>query len=109
MACSERVPRKPARAHLRHLKGDLAHTGKHRLGLVAIGVVHALGASLIGGGLQVLGTLDAGGLIDQDAQGLASAIKAVGQQAGKGFVQRIAGVVKLSSLGHDEYVLSVSI
>jgi hypothetical protein len=54
----------------------------------------------------VLGTLDAGGLVDQYPQRLASAIEAVGQQAGVGLVQGVVGIVKLSSLGHDEYILS---
>ena len=57
----------------------------------------------------MLGTLDARCLVDQDSQRFTSAIKAIGQKAGIRFVQRVVGVVKLSSLGHDEYVLSVSL
>ena len=47
--------------------------------------------------------------VSQDAQGFASAVKAVGKQAGIGFMQRVADIVKLGSLGHDEYILSVSV
>ena len=57
----------------------------------------------------MLGTLDARCLVDQDSQGFTSAIKAIGQKAGIRFVQRVAGVVKLGSMGHDEFILSVSL
>ena len=51
--------------------------------LVAIGVIHALGRALVRRGLKMLGTLNAGCLIDQD-QGFTGAVKAVGKQAGIG-------------------------
>ncbi len=66
-------------SHLGHLKGDFSHAGEHGLGLVAVGLIHALGAALVGHGLQVLGTLNARGFVDEDAQGLARTIKTVGK------------------------------
>ena len=80
MACSERLPRssgagvKITRAHLWHFKRDLAHAGQDGLALVAVGVIHALGRALIRRGLKVLGALNAGDLIDQDAQGFTGAV-----------------------------------
>ena len=45
------------------LKGDFTHAGEHGLGLglVALDLVDALGAALIGHSLQVLGALDTRG------------------------------------------------
>ena len=40
---------------------------------------------------MVLGTLYAGCLIDQDAQGFTGAVQAIGEQAGIGFMQRVVG------------------
>lgn len=105
----QRAGVKTTRAHLRHLKGDLAQAGEHRFGFVTIGVVHALGRSFVRCGLQVLGTLNAGGFVDQNSQGFASALKAVDKQTGIRLMQRVVGIVKLGSLGHGEYILSVSL
>jgi hypothetical protein len=91
-----------SRAHLRHLKGELAQAGQNCLGFVAIGVVQTLGRTLIRCRLKVLGALDAGRFVDEDAQGFASAVKAVGEQAGVRLMHWVVNVVKLDSLGHGE-------
>ena len=95
-----------------HLKGDLAKASQNRFGYEAIGRIHALGGSLLGRGLEVLGTFNAGGFVNQDSRGFTSTVKAVGKQAGIGSVQRVVDVVKLGSLGHDHRareILSVSL
>ena len=90
MACSERLPAlqgagvKTVRAHLRHLKGDFAHAGQNSLVLVAIGVIDTLSRALVRRGLKVLGPLNAGCFIDQDAQGFTGSIQAIGEKAGIG-------------------------
>jgi len=65
--------------HLGHLKGDLAHAGEDSLGLEAIGLVNALGAALIRHCLQMLCAFNARGFVNQNAQGFACAIQAVGE------------------------------
>jgi hypothetical protein len=55
--------------------------------------------------LKVLGALDAGRFVDEDAQGFASAVKAVGEQAGVRLMHWVVNVVKLDSLGHGENTL----
>lgn len=44
-------------------------------------------------------------LVDQDAQGFARAIQAVGKQARIGLVQGLGNFVELGSVGHDEFFL----
>ena len=50
--------------------------------LVVISVIHALGRALVRRGLKVLRTLNAGGLIEQDAQSFTGAVQANGERAG---------------------------
>jgi hypothetical protein len=57
----------------------------------------------------VLGAFNARGFVDQDSKRFASAIKAIGKQAFVGFAQRVVGIVKLGSLGHSEFIISVSL
>jgi hypothetical protein len=66
-------------SHLRDLKGDFSHAGKHGLGLVAIGQIDTLGTALVGHGQQILGALNTGGFIDENAQRIARTIKTVGK------------------------------
>ena len=75
------------------------------LALKPLAWINTLGAALIGHGLQVLGALDARGLVDQDAQGFTRAIQAIGKQAGIGLVQELGIFVDMGSLGHDEFFL----
>lgn len=56
----------------------------------------------------MLGTLKARGFVDQNSQCFASTIKDVGKQAGIGLMHRAVDIDKLSSLGRDEYIHSVS-
>jgi hypothetical protein len=70
---------KLSRPHLGHLKGDFSHAGEHGLRLAAIGLVHMLGAELVGHGLQMLGAFETRGFVDQNAQGFAGTIKSVGK------------------------------
>lgn len=53
----------------------------------------------------MLGTFNARGFVDRDAQSFASAVKAVGEQAGIHLVQRVVGIVQLGLLGHGEFIL----
>jgi len=71
--------------------------------------IHAPGTALLGRGLQVLGALNAGCFIDEDAQAFPRAAQAVGQQAGTGSMQRVAAVIELGSLGHLKFGLCASI
>jgi len=68
--------------------------------------VHAPGTALLGRGLQVLGALNTACFIDEDAQGLARAVQAVGQQAGTGSMQRVAAVIESGLLGRLKFGLS---
>ena len=109
--CSLRLPRssplgvKTTSPHLGHLEGDFSQAREHGLGLVAINLIQALGAALVGHGPQVLGALDARGFVDQDAQGFARAIQTIGKQAGVGLMQRLGNFVEIGSLGHDKFFL----
>jgi hypothetical protein len=67
------------RSHLGHLKGDFSRAGEQGLALVAVGLIDALGTALIGHGLQVLGTSDARGFVDEDSLRVARVIKPVGK------------------------------
>jgi hypothetical protein len=42
-------------------------------------LVDTLGAALVGHGLQMLGAFDARGFVDQNAQGFAGAVQAIGK------------------------------
>jgi hypothetical protein len=82
---------------LRHLKGQFAYAGEQGLGLEAVGVVTASGCALVGGGAEERRAFDLGGLIDEDTQGFAGAIKTVLKQHGISFFQR----VDFDTHGHD--------
>ena len=69
----------PEFAPSRWLKGDFAQTRAHGLGLVAVGLGNALGAALVGHGVQMLGAFDARGFVDQNTQRFAGAVQAIGE------------------------------
>ena len=70
---------KTCRSHLGHLKGDFSHAGEHGLGVVAVGLIGALGYALVGHDLQMLGALNARSFVGKDAQRLACTIQTVGK------------------------------
>jgi len=71
--------------------------------------VHALGTALARRSLQVLGALNAGCFIDEDAQAFPRAVQDVGQRAGTGSMQRVAAVIESGLLGHLKFGLCASI
>jgi hypothetical protein len=83
-AALQRTRVEAAAADLGHVEGHFADSGQDGLGLEAVGVVAPRGVAFVGASAKVLGPLHLGNLVDQDAQRLAGAVQAVGQQRLKG-------------------------
>jgi len=98
-----------ARAHLGdlgHLVSDFPQAGQQGHVLEAVGLGPRTGHSAVRRSLQVLGALNAGCFIDEDAQALPRAVQGVGQRAGTGSMQRVAAVIESGLLGRLKFGLS---
>jgi hypothetical protein len=89
-ALLQRARIKTALTGLRHGNGELTHTGQHGLRLEAVGMVAPLGCALERLGAKILGSLDLGGFVDQNAQRLAGAVQSLRQKSGVRRFERIA-------------------
>jgi len=76
-----------AAAHLGDVEGLFAQAGHDGLGLEAIGIVGAFRRAFMRSGVEKVRAFDLARFVDQDAQRLAGAVQAVGQQGRKRGVQ----------------------